>query len=256
MGSISVVAMMFYERVVPLNRHVHARLRIRTDGFTFAARTNSVPLLAVELPNAAASFPILFTDIGQAQVFPIALLGLRAGQNLFVDPHGQWDPGRHVPAFVRGYPFALSADQTVCVDANFAGFNETAGEPLFTDAGENTPQLDHALAFLQSFHDEAERTHAFVAELQALELLAPVSLAVTSGEAADYRIDGLLMVDAARLAALEDAQVVQLFRSGALAQVHAHLASLGGLDALKQRDEARMTMGDGSSLSPTFAHVE
>lgn len=247
---------MFYERVVPLNRDVHARLLMQAGGFTFASRTNSVPLLAVELPEAAPSFPILFTDIGQAQMFPIALLGLRAGQNLFVDPQGGWDPGCHVPAFVRRYPFALSADLTVCIDANFAGFSETIGDPLFTDAGENTPHLDRALAFLRTFHDEVERTHRFVAELQAADLLKPVSLAVASREAADYRIDGLFVVDAAKLAALEDAQVVQLFRSGVLARIHAHLASLGGLDALKQRDEARGTMGDISPSSATFAIVE
>lgn len=246
-------AMMFYERLAPLNRDVHARLKLRATGFTFAAKTNSAPLLAVELPEAARSFPILFVDIGQEQIFPIALLGLRRNQNLFVDSAGVWEAGRYVPAFVRRYPFVLSNDLTVCIDENFEGLSEEDGEPLFTDAGENTPQLEHALAFLRGFHDEVDRTHALVKTLQALDLLKPVGLNVVPESGAEYRIDGLLVVDAEKLAALDDAEALKLFRSGELAWIQAHIGSLGGLDELNRRSESRERIApadQGSTAEP------
>ncbi len=242
--------MMFYGRIVPLNRDVHANLRIRSDGFGFAAATNSVPLLAGELIEAAASFPLFFAEIGQAETFPIALLGLRAGQNLFVDVAGGWEAGMHVPAFVRRYPFVLSTDHTVCIDPDFAGFSADEGEALFTATGENTPQLDHALTFLRGFQDEVERTKAFVGELQALDLLKPIALNVEPDGGSAYGIEGLFAVDADKLAALSDEAVLGLFRSGALARIHAHLASLGALDALFRRSQGRAATA-GAAQGPT-----
>lgn len=231
--------LLFYERLTPLNRDAHARLRLRAAGFVFAARTNSTPLLAVEIAEAARSFPVLFADIGQGQVFPIALLGLRNAENLFVDAEGAWEADCYVPAFVRRYPFVLTSDMTVLIDESYPGLNETDGEPLFQEDGSNSPQLEHTLSFLRGFHDEVERTQTLVATLAELDLLKPVSLNVVPQAGDSYRLDGLQVVDSEKLAALGDEAVLRLFRSGELAAVQAHIVSLGGLDALNRRSAAR-----------------
>jgi hypothetical protein len=235
--------MLFYERLVPLNRDAHATLKVRGGGFGYAARTNSSPLLAAEMVDAARCYPILFVDIGQSQVFPIALLGLRVAENLFVVPGGGgWEEGAYVPAFVRRYPFVLTSDMTVCIDEAFAGFDRDEGEPLFDESGGNAPALEQAVTFLRGFHDEAERTRALVAELQERALLKPVSLNVAPADGSDaYRIDGLQTIDEEALAALSGEAVMSLFRSGALAAVYAPQVSLKGLDELNRRTGARAT---------------
>ena len=92
--------MMFYERVVALNDQTHSQLKVRpATGFAYAAKTNSVPLLASEFFEAAREYPIVFAR-GEAGPVPAALLGLREAENLYVDNAGKWD-ARYVPAFVR-----------------------------------------------------------------------------------------------------------------------------------------------------------
>ena len=58
------------------------------------------PLAGVEFFQAARHYPILFVGEG-ANASPIALLGLKPGQNGFVDATGQWQRAAYVPAFVR-----------------------------------------------------------------------------------------------------------------------------------------------------------
>lgn len=234
--------MLFYERLVPLNRDLHAKLKVRGGSFSYAARTNSSPLLMAEMDDAARNYPILFISIGQSQIFPIALLGLRDAENLYVAPDGGWEEGAYVPAFVRRYPFVLTADMTVCIDEAFGGFDSEDGEPLFDEQGENAPSLQHAVSFLLNFHEEAERTRAFVSALQEHELLTPVSLNVVPADGSPaYRIDELQTIDETALAALSDEAVVTLMRSGVLAAAHAQKVSLKGLGELNRRSGSRMS---------------
>src|SRR5690606_2562506 len=110
-----------FKNVVPLSRERHRSLKLRMDGrAAFAGGTHFVPIAAVELFEAARDYPIVFA--GSEDASPIAILGLRAGENLFIDAEGRWAKGAYVPGFVRRYPFILSrgdqasTDFTVCVD--------------------------------------------------------------------------------------------------------------------------------------------
>ena len=52
---------------------------------------------------------------------PIAIMGGREGQNVFVSPEGDVDPEAYLPAFVRRYPFAFATEPSgekmiVCID--------------------------------------------------------------------------------------------------------------------------------------------
>ena len=72
----------------------------------FAGKTNSVILAGVEFSEAAKEYAIVFTQAGD-KVVPVAMLGLRNEENLFVDDKGGWDV-RCIPSFVRRYPFVLA----------------------------------------------------------------------------------------------------------------------------------------------------
>lgn len=229
--------MLFYQRVVALNDGAHADLRVSpvTD-FRYAAKTNSVPLLGAEFADAAREYPIVFVRTGNS-VVPAVLLGLRENENLFVGADGKWD-GRYIPAYVRRYPFVPAQDAAgelvVCIDEAAACFGTGKGEPLFA-AGKPSPQLDHAINFLRDFQQGVVATEAIVARIEALGLLRDADSLARLNDGREYRLNGLRVVDEAKLRALDRDVVMELFTSGALSLIHAHLISLGNLGRLVDR---------------------
>ena len=131
---------LFYERPVPLNRNEHKDLRLKgVPNVKFARNVHSVPLTGAEFAVAARDLLIVFAGVTPADAGPIALLGLRQDENLYVDADGQWAQNAYVPAFVRRYPFVLAEkpagqegdDFTVFLDERYEGFNTAEGVRLF-----------------------------------------------------------------------------------------------------------------------------
>jgi hypothetical protein len=241
-----MATLLFYERPVALNAGVHSRTRLGSlaGDFRFSAQTNSIPLAAVEFFDTAREYPIAFTGREDGGLFPIALLGVRQNENLFVGAGGRWE-GRYIPAFVRRYPFVLAEKQNaddfnVYLDEGYPGLGAEDGERLFTDEGEHTPLLKQALEFLTNYQGEIKRTRLFVERLQALELLIPRVLEVVRNNQAPMVLQGFSVVDEQRLMALGDAQLLELARNGYLAWIYAHLMSLGNVSRLAERLDARI----------------
>lgn len=233
--------LMFYENVTPLNREKHRKLRLKQGNgdSSFAAEASFVPLAAVEFAQASATYPILISgSVGDPA--PVALLGLAPGSNLFVDDKGQWAAGSYVPAFVRRYPFVLARnskedDYTVCIDDKYSGFDEEAGDPLFGEDGKETGLLGDAIAFLQGFLKEMERTAAFTKRLEELELLIARDMQLTDAQGRSFLLKGFRIVDESKLAGLSDEVVLEFHRQGYWPWLYAHLFSLGNLTQLQSR---------------------
>ncbi len=158
--------LLFYQKPVPLNKNDHKEKKIKSGNrnFAFAADTNSVILAGVEFSEAGKEYPIVFAQAGE-NVIPVALLGLRNAENLYVDEAGNWD-ARYIPAFVRRYPFVLAeigdaGQRAVCIDEGFEGFSDDEGEALFAD-DEPSPLLKQAMDFLEEYQKQYVRTEAFV----------------------------------------------------------------------------------------------
>src|SRR5438270_11761142 len=95
----------YYEKPVLLDRERHKRLRVRpSSNFAFARKANSVYLAGIEFNEAMKEYAIVFTRAANGRVVPVAMLGLRGHDNLFIDEQERWD-ARYIPAFVRRYPF-------------------------------------------------------------------------------------------------------------------------------------------------------
>ena len=241
-----MATLLFYQKPVQLNSDVHknARLGALTGDFSFSKETNSIPLAAVEFFDTAREYPIAFTGREGGALFPIALVGVRQNENLFVTNEGKWE-GRYVPAFVRRYPFVLAEKQdaddfNVYLDEAYPGFGAADGERLFTDSGEHTPLLKQALEFLGTYQGEIKRTRLFVERLQALNLLIPRVLEVVRPNEQPMVLQGFSVVDEAKLQSLPDADLLDLARSGLLAWVHAHLMSLNNVPVLGERLNTRL----------------
>ena len=237
--------MMFYERVVALNDQIHANLKVRpAKSFAYAGKINSAPLLASEFFETAREYPIVFAH-GEAGPMPAVLLGLRESENLFVDNAGKWD-ARYIPAFVRRYPFVpgkgAQGELLVCIDEASQCFDVKEGEPLFV-AGKPSPQLEHAMKFLTEFHQAAASTELLARRVQELGLLRQADSLAQLNDGSQFRLNGLNVVDEAKLRELDRDTVQELFANGTLAVIYAHLMSLGNLGSLVDRLSRRGTGG-------------
>ncbi|MBF0109704.1 MAG: SapC family protein [Magnetococcales bacterium] len=233
--------LLFYERPVPLNKDRHRTLAIRPADnlYGFSRVTNSVMLAGVEFVHAAKEYCIVFTRAGDL-VIPVALLGLRNDENLYVDGENRWD-AHYVPAFIRRYPFILAGSgtddgqKTVCIDETFAGFDQKEGRRLFDDAGEPTDFLNSAIKFLQDYQGQYRRTEVFVNRLRDLDLFTDLNAQAQLPGGQKLHMGGLLGVDENKLLQLEKNKALELFRSGELSWVYAHLLSMGNMQRLGER---------------------
>ena len=240
----------YYEKPVALDREKHRKLKVRATGsFGFAGKANSLYLAGVEFNEACKEFAIVFTRAGGGRTVPVAMLGLRSRENLFVDAQGKWDAS-YIPAFVRRYPFVLAelpgrSEMAVCVDEAFTGLNSSDGEALFDAKGGDTPFLQNALDFLSRYQAEYLRTEAFCQRLEQAGLLMEMNAKADLVDGRSFTINGLMIVDEKKLLALPDATVLSLLRSGELHLISMHLVSLSNMQKLVDRMAAR-----GSPLPP------
>lgn len=240
----------FYEKPVALSKEGHKKTRIKAleNNFKFARNTNSVILAGIEFTEAAKEYPIVFAkasgdgvDGGVSAggagvgVVPVALLGLRAEENLFISEDGDWC-ARYIPAFVRRYPFVIAetaeaGQRMVCIDESFSGFSKTEGDLLFED-DEPSPVLKQAINFLEEYQRQYVRTESFVKRLVDFDLLKTLNAKIDLDDGLQFGLTGLMVVDEQKLLQLSDDDALAFFKSGELAWVYCHLMSLSGMSLL------------------------
>jgi hypothetical protein len=158
--------LLIYESAVPVSatRHADAAVAAGTD-YNFTRKVNSVPLMAVEFPHAAAEYAIVFGGTPEAFV-PAVILGMRGDENLYLSKQGGWE-AKYDPAFVRRYPFVFASSQdgktfTLCIDEAFPGFNRDGkGQRLFGADLKPSTYVASVLKFLVQYQLEFRRTQAF-----------------------------------------------------------------------------------------------
>lgn len=239
MSNTTPVTAFFYQNPVVLDRELHKGLRLQANASAqFAAKNQAVPLLAAEFPEACLEYPIVFTKGQDGQWLALALTGLQAGVNAFVDAKGQWT-ARFVPASVRRYPFILSEgnNKQLSLAADLAAPQlGKVGEPLFDSQGEPTELAKNVLQLLADFQAQAQRTSAMAQQLEQAGLLTQQNLQVRLGER-NAVVEGVWIVDEAKLRELPNDKIVAWFKGGELAAVHAQMFSLRNLVPLLERSQ-------------------
>lgn len=240
---------LFYERPVPLNRNDHKDLRLKPiPNMKFALSAHSVPLTGVEFGLAARDLPIVFAGNDISEAGPVALLGLRQNENLFVDAEGQWAPNVYIPAFVRRYPFVLAEkpagqegdDFAVFLDEGYEGFGTAEGDRLFNEDGSDTEMLARAVGFLGEFQQHVARTRWFMEQLRKHGLLESRNISLRKGapdnpEGHVINLNGLFVVNEEKLRQLDEKTAQEFLREGVLGWIYAHLMSMNNLDRLGLR---------------------
>jgi len=231
---------LFYKKPEPLSVEAHGKLGVNPvdKPYAFVAESHVVPLTVTEFSPAALSYPVIF--VGDNRM-PVAVMGLRSGENLFVEPAGDFKGEAYIPAFIRRYPFVFANDQEnqrliLCVDTE-APFVAEGGEVALFENGEPSQYVQQAMEFCNNFEQERLRTESFVKLLQDLDLLetresvfTPRNSDGTAGE--PQKVAEYWAVSEDKLKALPAEKLAELRDNGALGQIYAHLVSLLGWDRL------------------------
>ena len=226
-----------YTALVPFNREAFRGMgRRRAQPYGFARELNALFITAAEFFHAARHYPIVFSRDGATGAFlPAIVVGLEAGQNLFVDGDGLWRAERYVPAYARRWPFfdmPLRDEPErllVCVDpagleARDAAFVDVQGKP--TGLWQDTERL------INDMEATRRQTTGMVERLARLDLLEPFEAHAVARTGGSLRLANMHRVSEARLNALPEKQIRQLMTKGVLSRIYAHLLSLENFQLL------------------------
>lgn len=231
---------LFYSKPEPLSAEMHGSLGVNPveKPYAFVSASHVVPMTVTEFAPASLSYPVVF--LGDNKM-PVAVMGLRQGENLFVTAAGEFRPDAYIPAYVRRYPFVFANDQAqqrliLCIDRAAPFITEGGQAPLFID-GKPSDYVNQAMDFCNNFEQERLRTESFVKLLTDLDLFE-VKEAVFTPRNPDgqpgqpQKLADYFAVSEDKLKALSPEKLAELRDNGALGQIYAHLVSLLGWDRL------------------------
>jgi hypothetical protein len=231
-----------------MNRHVllnnvdHHGLRVDTRRVPgLGDEVTSVLTFPGEFRFLQAYYPIVFHKDAQGAFHPLALLGLREHENVFLDADGWAVP--YLPLAIERKPFLIGAsdgEPTVHVDLDSPRIvGEGAGEAVFKEFGGTTPYLERISSVLRALHEGLQQNAGFSAQLLALDLLEPLRLDATLRDGTPLQLDGVYAIHEERLRGLDGATLERLNRSGALEAIHMVIASGQHFRDLIERTERR-----------------
>jgi SapC len=232
-----------FKNIVPLNKDRHAKTRIKeiTD-FGFVSQLHIAYVTLHEFARAAAIFPIVFLeDKAKDEFRPVVLMGLNAGENLFVSADGKWNAS-YVPAIIRRYPFALapkpdSTEYLVCLDEDSTLVNQTEGNALFDEKGEPTQVIENVKRYLTELQQMDMITNGFCKFLAEHNMFTPLNMKVRD-DAEVKSIGGCYVINEQRLNSLSDELFLEIKNKQYLPAIYAHLVSLAQTERLvKFKDE-------------------
>ena len=220
---------LFYKNPVPLDASRHATLGLKKNfGLSFTKGINAVPINLIEMPQICHTYPIAFSP--DASATPVAILGLRDNENLYLNNNNEWLADSYIPAYIRRYPFIFSevpnGDQlTLCVDLD-AQTTEEKGDQQFFDAdGKPSTLSQNALEFCKSYHSAAKQTIEFSRALHEADLLVTRQAEISTPAGRKINFSGFRIVDEKKLAELSDATFMEWRKRGWLPFIYAHLFS-------------------------------
>lgn len=236
-----------YGAVVPLDKQSHAGMGLTSaNDYRWCGTLNAVFLNAVEMARAAMDYPIAFArDERNGEFMPIAVLGLRDQQNLFVNEAGQWKYGAYVPAYFRRFPFCIAevphpngeeAQRLVCVQQDSLTKTD---KPLFDAKGEPTDAWTPILKLLEAVEGSRQQTRVLVRRLEALDLLTPFDAIAMPREGEQIRLKGMFRVDDEKLKVVPSKDLRVLMKRNELRAVYAHLISLENFARLMEMSQKK-----------------
>ena len=255
-GGPSITPPFAYTEIVPLRKD--HRVLVPQAGKIpppFCA-LNALPVSLVEFQLVARDYPIVFVTADSGKTYTaFAVLGLEAQRNLFLMSDNTWDRRAYLPAYVRRYPFCMSTvtvdgqlreERLVCVEQ--AALRDK-GDRLFDDTGAPLPDWDRQQKLLIEYEADLLRTNEMCATLANHGLLEPFTMQAQPNAGRPLALSGMTRVAERKLAELESDKIRALMQRGYLAQIYAHMASMGNFQRLLNRRAALNARANASGVS-------
>ncbi|MBI1300277.1 MAG: sapC family protein [Alphaproteobacteria bacterium] len=220
---------LFYQNPMPIDSKKHKSLALKKNfGFGFTKTVNAVPVNMIEIGHAFHYYPIAFSPDDNAT--PVAILGLRDNENLFLDAQNNWIGATYIPAYIRRYPFIFSelpdSDQlTLCIDNAPEVIEEKGDQKLFTEDGKPSELAQNALDFCKKYHAAAMHTLEFSRALSENDLLVERETQIAIAGNKRINFSGFRIIDEKKLSEMSDKTFLEWRKKGWLPFVYAHLYS-------------------------------
>ena len=232
---------------VQLDNNTHRDLRIvTTRGAAWGDDLMTTPVFPNEFRDAQAYYPIVFqpADNGPGMQ-PVALLGLRNGENLFLEAHG-WD-APYIPLALERGPFMIGragAEMTIHVDLDSPRIGRGEGEAVFMPHGATSDYLERMNSVLAAIHTGVEATAPFVATLLRHDLIESFALDIQAADGSQNRLAGFSTINEDRLARLDAAAIAELHAQQWLPAIFMVVASMTHFRDLIERYNKRFPKRD------------
>lgn len=190
-----------------------------------------------EFAAAAASCPIFLVKNAETGAFYAgAMFGFKPGENLLSDENDS-PPFRPLDQLREGF---YVADSDIAIDVANPRFSENDGEPLFDMDGQPAEILRRMQRVLAGLVNGKPETEAFIAALLRLKLVESVDVTLKFDDGERLALQGLYTVSLDALQALDDAEVLELFRKGYLQLIYTMVGSLKQVSTLAHRRNRRL----------------
>jgi hypothetical protein len=230
-----------------LNREKHRRLRVRTGcGAALGDAVMYVMTYPMEFRDIQSCYPILFTkDPNTGGFFAAAILGLEAGQNLFLQGD-RWD-ATYVPTMVQRQPFLIATGRegddkppVVSLDLDHPRVSQDEGEVLFDSEGEPSEFLNQKIRLLDKLHRGLQHGSGFIDTLLQHQLLVQIVLDLAFADGGKKTLQGFYCIAEERLYQLKGDVLESLNQAGYLQPVFMAVASLSRVrDLIERRNRLR-----------------
>ena len=202
---------------------------------------NAVPFVGIvpgEFARIATHHPIFLRRNSQSgQLEPGAMLGFKAGENLFLSDSGWTTP--YVPLEFQRQPFMLipgaGDDYALAVDTDSPRLSADDGERLFLATGHRSDFLETMTDIVGQFCQGVPAAHRYAQTLSELGLVEPARLDIRLGDGTETRIEGLHTLNRDRFDALDGDALLRLRDAGWLELIYVQLTSLAQIPNLIAR---------------------
>ncbi|QYK00590.1 SapC family protein [Shewanella psychrotolerans] len=226
-------------QIVPLSSEKHLNIKLtHSSDYTRFAKEHLIPVLAREIPNLAAEFPIVFVkNTENGQFLPVAMMGIKPDTNLYCQSTEWSSPV--TPLGFNNAPLSIAKTPEkddkviVCIDEDSPMISQEAGSRLFTDSGEKTEYLTARTNSLLDVAAMHQQTQGMCQYLAQKNLLNPQQLTLKlDNQQQNININGVYVIDDDSFNAISDEDFLELKNKGLLPIIYAHRASLNQLSRL------------------------
>lgn len=203
---------------------------------------SAVATFPTEYADIQREYPILFRKSkDEAGYQSVALLGLKPGENLFLDDNG-WNAS-YVPALLAKGPFLIGfqeqevegeprKEMVIHIDMDDPRVNETEGEPVFLEHGGNSPYLERVVDTLKGIHRGLTYSKSMFSAFESHDLLEPVNLDIEIHGDEKLNLQGFYAINEEKLRQLDGEALEKLNKAGHLQGAYLAIASLSNVKKL------------------------